>query len=220
MPDRHNRVSDLYHAALARTPEDRAAFLQEACADEELRHEVASLLGFEAVSARLLEAPAIAIAGHAMTGRMDLPRDFGSYRLIAALGSGGMGDVYRARDTKLGRDVAVKVLPLHLMADPERRARFAREARVLAALNHPHIAAIHGLEEADGITALILELVEGSTLADRLEHGRLSISDTLLIARQVTEALEAAHERGIIHRDLKPANIALQGTTGSDLCAK
>jgi len=124
------------------------------------------------MSVRLLESPAAAIAGHAMTGTFEVPYDYGSYRLIAPLGSGGMGDVYRARDMKLGRDVAVKVLPPHLMADPERRARFSREARLLAALNHPHIAAIHGLEGTDGIHALILELVAGSTLADRLEYRR------------------------------------------------
>jgi len=218
--ERQSRVSHLYHAALARAPEERAAFLQDACGDDErLRQEIESLLGYESESARFLETPA-AIAGAAMPGRLEMPRDFGSYRLIAPLGSGGMGDVYRARDTTLGRDVAVKVLPSHLAADPERRARFAREARVLATLNHPHIGAIYGLEEVDGITALILELVEGSTLADRFEQRPLSMTDALSVARQVADALEAAHEKGIIHRDLKPANILLQGSVGAELRAK
>ena len=122
-----------------------------------------------------------------------------------------MGEVYRARDTKLGRDVAIKFLPAAFTADPERRARFAREARLLATLNHPHIGAIYGLEESDGVAALVLELVDGPTLADRLQHGSLPIAEALAIARQIAEALEAAHERGIIHRDLKPANIVLQG---------
>jgi serine/threonine protein kinase len=136
------------------------------------------------------------------------------YQIAELLGAGGMGEVYRARDSKLGRDVAIKILPAQFTADPERRARFAREARLLATLNHPHIGAIYGLEESDGVTALVLELVEGPTLADRLERGPLKVSDALAIARQIAEALEAAHEKGIVHRDLKPANIILQGAGG------
>ena len=139
-------------------------------------------------------------------------RQIGSYTIVAPLGAGGMGEVYRARDSKLGRDVAIKILPSHFTADPERRARFAREARTLATLNHPHIGAIYGLEEANGISALVLELVEGQTLADRLERGPLPLPQALVIARQIAEALDAAHEKGIVHRDLKPANIVLQGT--------
>ena len=142
-------------------------------------------------------------------------RQLGPYTIVAPLGAGGMGEVYRARDSKLGRDVAIKILPSHFTADPERRARFAREARLLATLNHPHIGAIYGLEEADGVTALVLELVEGPTLADRLERGPLPIAEALAIARQIAEALDAAHEKGIVHRDLKPANIVLQGAQRS-----
>ena len=138
-------------------------------------------------------------------------QQLGPYRIVAPLGAGGMGEVYRARDSKLGRDVAIKILPSHFTADPERRARFAREARLLATLNHPNIGAIYGLEEVDGVTALVLELVEGPTLADRLERGPLKVSDALAIARQIAEALDAAHEKGIVHRDLKPANIILEG---------
>ena len=141
----------------------------------------------------------------------------GRYEIVAPLGSGGMGEVYRARDTKLGRDVAIKVLPELLLANPERRARFDREARMLAALNHPNIAAIYGVEEFEegtgsgkaAVQALVLELVEGPTLAERVANGRLPISEALTIARQVAEALEAAHNRDIIHRDLKPANIKI-----------
>ena len=125
-----------------------------------------------------------------------------------------MGEVYRARDTKLGRDVAIKILPADFTADPERRARFTREARLLATLNHPHIGAIYGLEESAGIAALVLEFVDGPTLATRLEHGPLPIVEALPIARQIAEALEAAHDKGIVHRDLKPANIILQGGGG------
>jgi serine/threonine protein kinase/Tol biopolymer transport system component len=138
-------------------------------------------------------------------------RTFGSYTLTACIGAGGMGEVYRARDSKLGRDVAVKVLPPHFTSDPERRSRFAREARVLATLNHPNIATIHGLEDSDGMTALVLELVEGESLADRLERGPLPSSHAITIAAQIADALDAAHEKGIVHRDLKPANIVLQG---------
>jgi Tol biopolymer transport system component len=131
----------------------------------------------------------------------------GPYEVIAPLGSGGMGEVYRARDTKLGREVAVKVLPAGLASDPERLARFEREARVLASLNHPHIAAIYGVEDSTPVKALILELVEGPTLQDRIEAGPIPREEALSIARQIAEALESAHERGIVHRDLKPANV-------------
>ena len=135
----------------------------------------------------------------------------GPYEIQAPLGAGGMGEVYRARDSKLGRDVALKVLPADWALDVERRARFTREAQVLASLNHQNIAAIYGFEEGDGpVHALVLELVEGPTLADRVAEGRLSIDEALPIARQLAEALEAAHEQGIIHRDLKPANIKVR----------
>jgi serine/threonine-protein kinase len=132
---------------------------------------------------------------------------FGAYQIVSALGSGGMGDVYRARDTRLNRDVAIKVLSDGFANDPDRLVRFEREAQLLAALNHPHIATIYGLEETDGIRALAMELVEGPTLAERLAAGPIGVSETLELARSLAEGLEYAHERGIIHRDLKPANI-------------
>ena len=134
----------------------------------------------------------------------------GPYEIVRPLGSGGMGEVYRARDTKLGRDVAIKVLPPAFTADPMRLKRFEREARLLASLNHPHIGAIYGLEDTEGVPALVLELVEGPTLAERLARGPLPLAEALSIARQIAEALEAAHEQGIIHRDLKPANIKVR----------
>jgi len=134
----------------------------------------------------------------------------GSYEILGALGAGGMGEVYRARDTKLDRAVAIKTLPESFAHDPERLARFEREAKTLAALNHPNIAIIHGFEEADGIKALVMELVEGPTLADRIARGPIPLDEMLAIAKQVAEALEAAHEQSIIHRDLKPANIKLR----------
>jgi serine/threonine-protein kinase len=134
----------------------------------------------------------------------------GPYEVVERLGAGGMGEVYRAHDTNLGRDVALKVLPAAFALDAERLARFRREAQVLALLNHPHIASIYGLEESSGVLALVLELVEGSTLADRLLHGPLPVDEAWPIARQLSEALEAAHDHGIIHRDLKPANIKVR----------
>jgi serine/threonine protein kinase len=131
----------------------------------------------------------------------------GPYEILSPLGAGGMGEVYRARDAKLGRDVALKVLPEAFARDAERMARFEREAKVLASLNHPNIASIYGLEDSGATRALVMELVEGSTVADRLKSGPIPIDEALLIARQICEALEYAHERGIVHRDLKPANV-------------
>src|SRR5215813_7862858 len=134
----------------------------------------------------------------------------GPYEIISPLGAGVMGEVYRAHDTKLGRDVALKVLPDSLASDPERLARFEREAHLLATLNHPHIAHIYGVEDSTGVPALVMELVEGPTLADRIARGPIPIDEALPIAKQIAEALESAHEQGIIHRDLKPANIKVR----------
>ncbi len=131
------------------------------------------------------------------------------YRVTARIGAGGMGEVYRAEDTNLGREVAIKVLPSEVAQDPERLARFEREAHLLASLNHPHIAAIHGLEEAGGQRFLVLELIEGEDLAERLSRGAVPVDETLEIAGQVAEALEEAHAKGVVHRDLKPANVKL-----------
>ncbi len=136
-------------------------------------------------------------------------RRLGVFEILAPLGKGGMGEVYRARDTKLEREVAVKILPEEMANRPERMARFEREAKLLAALDHPHIAAIHGLHAEDGQHFLVMELVDGQTLADRLKRGPLPILDALELGRQIAEALEAAHEKDIIHRDLKPSNVML-----------
>src|ERR1700739_2108849 len=131
-----------------------------------------------------------------------------SYELVAQIGAGGMGEVYKAHDTKLGRDVAIKVLPEAFAHDPERLARFQREAKMLASLNHPNIATIYGLEQSNGTNYLVMELVSGETLAERVKReGPVPVEEALKIAVQIVEALEAAHEKGIIHRDLKPANV-------------
>ena len=135
----------------------------------------------------------------------------GPYQILGAIGAGGMGEVYRARDTTLNRDVALKVLPGAFTADPDRLARLKREAQVLASLNHPNIAHIHGFEGAGPASALVMELVDGPTLAELIQRRRgLPIDDVLPIARQIAEALETAHERGIVHRDLKPANVKVR----------
>ena len=141
--------------------------------------------------------------------------NIGPYHVVSLLGAGGMGEVYRARDTRVKRDVALKVLPDSFAANPERLTRFAREAEALAALNHPNIAALYALEEftSDGnqrTSALVMELVEGETLADRIDRGRIPLDEVLPFARQIAEALAAAHEQGIVHRDLKPANVRLR----------
>ena len=132
------------------------------------------------------------------------------YDVTALIGEGGMGQVYRATDTQLGRDVALKILPDAFAADPDRLARFQREAQVLASLNHPNIAQIHGIEKSEDTQALVLELVEGPTLADRIAKGPIPIDEALEIAKQIADGLEAAHEAGVIHRDLKPANIKVR----------
>src|SRR5215470_11044397 len=133
----------------------------------------------------------------------------GSHEITALLGKGGMGEVYRARDLKLKREVAIKILPEEFSRDADRVSRFQREAELLASLNHPNIAAIHDLAEANGSRYLVLELVEGETLADRIVQGPIPTEEALTIAKQICEALEAAHENGVIHRDLKPANVKI-----------
>src|SRR4030095_3893905 len=133
----------------------------------------------------------------------------GVYEVVEPIGAGGMGEVYRARDLKLGLDVALKILPDIFVGDLDRAARFEREAQVVASLNHPNIAIIHGFQESDGVKALVLELVEGETLSSVIARGPVALTDALAIARQIADALEAAHDKGIVHRDLKPDNIKL-----------
>ena len=213
-PDRWATVDRLYHEALGRPAEERAAFLGEACAgDEELRREVESLLACDVSGDAMFPGIAAALAAGPITDPDDESlsgQRFGPYEILDRIGVGGMGEVYRARDTRLGRDVAIKFLPRAYTDDPERLARFEREARTLAALNHPNIATIHGLEEHDGIRGLVMELVEGDTLADRVADGPIPVQPALEMARQICTGLEAAHERDIVHRDLKPANIKIR----------
>jgi TolB-like protein len=210
--DRWQLIESLFHAARERAPADREAFLQEACvADPSLHDEVASLLVTAGASFVDKGVDGVLAAGtrEPLTGRQ-----LGSYVVGPLLGAGGMGEVYRARDTKLGRDVALKILPASVAMPPDRLSRFGREARLLAALNHPNIAVIHGTEDGHGVYALVLELVEGPTLAEKLtalkaEAKGLPVGVAISIARQIADALDSAHKKGIIHRDLKPANVKL-----------
>ena len=214
MSDERWTIADrLFDAALEREPHERAAFLDEACADDEaLRREIESLLAHASAAGDFLARPALELVGRVPAEMRDpslVGRQLGPHRILSLLGIGGMGEVYRAHDSTLDRDVAIKILPRPFTTDPERRARFEREARLLASLNHPHIGAIYGVEDLDGTPALILEFIDGDTLADRLEREPIAISEALIIARQIADALEAAHEKSIIHRDLKPANIKI-----------
>ena len=211
--ERWRRLEHLCQAALDLSPGERDRFIRAACGDDaEIRDEVAAFLAKAPAADDFLTAPLAALAAHVMpqpsaslTGRR-----LGALAIGTSLGQGGMGEVYRARDTRLGRDVAVKVLPDTFAQDPNRLARFRREAQFLASINHPNIAAIYGVEEAEDVHAIVLELVEGRTLAERLEGGAIPVAEALPIARQIAEGLEAAHERGIVHRDLKPGNIKLR----------
>jgi Tol biopolymer transport system component len=213
MTDRWNDVERIVQSALTRTPHERAAFVADACAgDSALHAEVESLLAHETAADHLLSTPAAALMAISDDTPAFIGRHFGTYTILELLGVGGMGEVYRARDRQLDRDVAIKILPPMFIKDADRLVRFEREAKILAALNHPQIGAIYGLERVDGVPALVLELVEGPTLAERLSQGALDIKDALLIAMQIADALEVAHRQGIIHRDLKPANIKVTAT--------
>jgi serine/threonine protein kinase/Tol biopolymer transport system component len=204
--DRWPDVSRVFSAAAPLDGPSRNAYLDEACRyDSALRTAVESLLAAHDNAGSFGEAPVVVPIGAAK--RLTPGSQLGPFRIESLLGAGGMGEVYRAHDTKLQRAVAIKVLPDFFAQDPNRLARFEEEARALAALNHPHVGAIYGLEESAGIVALVLELVEGPTLAERLAVAPLAFNEVVWIARQLAEGLEAAHERGIVHRDLKPANI-------------
>ena len=213
-PERWRQVESLFHSACELPASDRAGFLAQFCgADTELKREVESLLASR--DGTLMTGGLAGAAARVMPARASWEgRTVGTYQLGQMIGAGGMGEVYRARDTRLGRDVAVKILTDALTGSAERLARFEREAKILATLNHPNIAAIYGIEESAGVRALVLELVEGVTLAEKLQTDAgvaraLSFSDALPIARQIARACEAAHQKGIVHRDLKPANIKI-----------
>ena len=208
------RIEALYDEARQLDRTRRAAFIASRCAgDDELRREIESLLEHEEQAGEFLEMSAIEVLATAMNmdDRSMVGRRIGNYEILSLIGRGGMGQVWRARDTRLGREVAIKMLPDEFAADRDRVARFRREAQVLASLNHPGIAAIYGFEEYEGIHCLILEFVEGETLADRVKRMPIPVEESLRLMVQVAEALEAAHEKGVVHRDLKPTNIVVNG---------
>ena len=217
MTNQWTRVVEVFEAAEAREPAEREAMIREGCGDDlDVRSQVESMLA-EVDRPMVIDRP----LGEAITGILDdddsavaVGAQLGPYRVESLLGAGGMGEVYRATDTVLGRQVAIKLLPADVSSDPERIARLRREARVLAALNHVNIGAIYGLEAFNGKAGptfgLVLELVDGRTLAERLVGGRLPVAEALDVARQIAGALEAAHLQGIVHRDLKPGNIKVR----------
>ena len=207
-PGKWPDISRVFAAAAVLEEASRQAYFDSACQhDPGLRAAVESLLTAHNAAGSFGAMPLF--ASSAPVKRLSLGSQLGPFRIESLLGAGGMGEVYRAHDTKLHRAVAIKVLPDSFAQDPNRLARFEEEARALAALNHPHVGAIYGLEESAGVAALVLELVEGPTLAERLAVGPLRFDEVVWIARQLAEGLEAAHERGIVHRDLKPANIKI-----------
>ena len=217
---RWSRVKAIFDATLQQPPEARTTFVEEACRDDSgLRADVQSLLAAHETAGSFAERPAMAVlapAAHAAHGpALDAGREIGPYRIVGPLGAGGMSEVYRALDTELHREVAVKVLPATRSGDPAWSARLQQEARVLASLTHPGIGTIHGLQRAGDVLAIVMELVEGPTLADRLRRGPLPPDEALAVARQIADALEAAHEKGVVHCDLKPANVKL--TTAGDV---
>ena len=213
IPRDWERVRTVFHAALDQPPELRDAFLSDACAgDDDLRRRMRSLIAAHAEAGGFLETPVVRFNGAppgSAVPTLQAGDRLGRFEVVGLLGAGGMGEVYRARDSRLGREVAIKILPHAFAADPQRLARFEGESRVLASLSHPNIAAIHDIEHVEGLCVLILELVEGPTLAERVNEGPVPLREALAIARQLADALATAHARGIVHRDLKPSNVKL-----------
>jgi serine/threonine protein kinase len=209
-PERWRRIEQLYHAVMERSPTEQATYLMEACGeDQELRHEVESLLRNEERGV-FLERPALEVVARQYFPVPDLVgRKLGRYQVISRLGSDGMGEVYLARDTRLKRAVALKVLRPESLADPHRTQRFIQEARAASALNHPHIVAIHDVDQIEGIDFMVMEYVSGRTLTETIGHRGLPLAEALAYAIQIADALAAAHVAGIVHRDLKPGNIML-----------
>jgi len=206
-PGRLRRIEELYHAARQREMVERSFFLAEACrGDEELKREVESLLAQDS-GGKILDRPAAELLTESSAKQFSPGTCFGHYRVLERVGAGGMGEVYRARDTHLDRSVAIKVLPAEAVADPERKRRFVQEARSASALNHPNIIHIYDIDSADGIDFIAMEYIVGKSLDQLIGCNGLQIGEALKYAVQIADALAAAHAAGIVHRDLKPANI-------------
>jgi len=204
-PERWQQIRAVLEKALELAPSERSTFLNSACSsDQALRQEVETFLASQNdVRSGFLQSSTLG-------GTLSSGTKLGDYEVKSLLGSGGMGEVYRARDTRLDRDVAIKILPAVFATDAERLARFEREAKTLASLNHPNIAHIHGAEDAGSTLAIVMELVEGDDLSQRLVRGPIALAEALAIARQIAEAMQTAHDLGIVHRDLKPANVKVK----------
>jgi serine/threonine protein kinase len=202
--ERFEKVQEIFHAVRKLAPAERRDFLMTRVQDDSIRQEIESLLAADMPSSNCAASDG---TGAAPLSGVSLGTQVGPYQVISVIGTGGMGQVYRAHDSNLHRDIALKVLLPAFAMDTERRSRFVREAQVLAALNHPNIAVIYGLEESANLLAIAMEMVAGETLGERMSAGPIPVHDAVRIARQIAEALDAAHERGIIHRDLKPSNV-------------
>ncbi|MGH9936586.1 MAG: serine/threonine-protein kinase, partial [Blastocatellia bacterium] len=213
-PERWRQIEKLYHAAVERAPAERAVFLAEVCAgDEALRHEIETLLASHDQAGSFIESPPDDVAAEIFAGELAQPGDLrtiGHYQVLAQIGAGGMGAVYLARDTRLDRQVALKLLPAEFTKDQDRLRRFAREARAASALNHPNIITIYEIGEIGERRFIAAEFVEGYTLRQRMASDRLELREALNVAIQVASALGAAHQAGIVHRDIKPENIMLR----------
>lgn len=211
--ERWRQIEQLYHAALERDPVERAAFVAKACGgDETLRREVESRLGYESNTNDFMEAPALEVTAQALAANRGMPfvgQRLAHYRILTKIGAGGMGEVYRAHDERLGRDVAIKVLPDSSFSDPAAHARLVREARTASKLNHPHICTIYEVGESNGQAYIAMELVEGQTLSAQLATGPLPADQVFRYGLQLADALAHAHDRGVVHRDFKSANVVI-----------
>jgi serine/threonine protein kinase/TolB-like protein/Tfp pilus assembly protein PilF len=214
-PERWQQIERLYHAALERKPAERAAFLREACAGEDaVRSEIESLLGYQEKAEQFIEAPAFEVAAKRMPEdqvNSMVGRQLGSYTILSQLGAGGMGEVYLAQDTRLGRKLALKLLPAQFTADADRLRRFEQEARAASALNHPNIITIFEIGQEGSTHYIATEFIDGPTLRQQMESKRIGLGLAVEVAAQTASALDAAHAAGIMHRDIKPENIMLRG---------
>jgi serine/threonine protein kinase len=210
LPERWQEIEKLYHSALELSPEDRQRYLESACADDEaLRREVESLLASDDLAAGFLETKEPQIKKEAAEAPIPAGAQIGPYKILEFLRAGGMGEVYRGRDTRLGRTVAIKFLPTAIASDAVASERFQREARAASALNHPHICTVYDVGGSEGRPFIVMEFLEGGSLRDRIAGKPVAIPDLLNIAIQICEGLQAAHTKGIVHRDIKPANISV-----------
>ncbi len=213
-PKRYQHISQLFNEALERAPEQRTIWLDQVCElDAELRDEVKKLLANHVESGEFLSRPAMSIAAELLAQNQtasETGKYIRHYQILSLLGAGGMGKVYLARDTRLGRQVALKMLPAYLTQESEHVHRFKKEAQAVVSLNHPNILTIHDFGETEGVHYLATEYVEGKTLRQRLEQGKFALSELIDVATQIVSALEAAHNAGIVHRDIKPENIMIR----------